>query len=90
MFFILPKQKYMSCSSELAYRSYVAYGSSALDISSAVTRIIRYLDALLFLLKEYESNIGAVSGYHRVEDVTKLENLVVAVIVSAVFFAIAI
>ena len=33
----------------------------------------------------YESNIGAVSGYHRVEVVTKHENLVVAVIVSAVF-----
>ena len=46
-----------SCSSALAYRSYVAYGSRALDTSSAVIRIIRYLDAFLFLLKKYESNI---------------------------------
>ena len=44
---------------------------------------------LLLLLKKYESKIGAVSVHHRVEDVTKLENLVVAV-VFAVFFATAI
>ena len=43
-----------------------------------------------FFIIEYESNIGAVSSYHRVEFVTKFEKLVVAVIVSAVFFAIAI
>ena len=50
------------CSSALAYRSYVAYNSRALDISRAVTRIIRYLDAFLLLLKKYESNICVVSG----------------------------
>ena len=56
-----------------------------------MTRIIRRLSTrLFFIIKRYEFNIGAVSGYHRVEVVTKFEKLVVAVIVSAVFFATAI
>ena len=48
------------------------------------------LSTRLFFIIEYESNIGAVSGYHRVEVVTKFEKLVVDVIGSAVFFATAI
>ena len=75
----------------LVYRSNItADGSRALDTSSTSTLVFAAFDVSFFLLKKYESNIGAVSGYHRIEDVMKLENLVVAVIVSAVFFATAI
>ena len=45
---------------------------------------------LLHLLKKYELNNGAVSGHHQVKDVTKLENVIVAIIVCSVFFATAI
>ena len=68
-----------------------AYGSrSSRDTSSPSLRLIRRARRVIFLLKKYESNIGTVSGYHRVGIVTKFENLVVAVIVSAVIFATAI
>ena len=76
----------------LVYRSYVACTEIApLDISSLYIKTFAALDALYsFYIIKYESNIGAVSGYHRVEVATNLEKLVVAVIVSAVFFATAI
>ena len=48
------------------------------------------LSTRLYFIIKYVSNIGAVSGYHRVEVVTKFEKLVVAVIDSAGFFATAI
>ena len=72
----------------LVYRLYItADGSRALNTSSTSTLVVCSLSARLYFIIEYESNIGPVSGYHRVEVVTKFEKLVVAVIVSAVFFA---
>ena len=45
-----------------------AYGSRALDTSSTSTLVFCRLDSLVLLnVIEYESNIGAVSGYYRID-----------------------
>ena len=83
---------YRSCIARvsLVYRPYIsADGIRAFNTLRISNLVVCSISTRLFFIIEYKSNIGVVSGHYRVE-VTKFEKLVVAVIVSAVFFAIAI